>query len=150
MLHVRSDVNNPRSADEDVISAMLSTEFDGKVVLHCFNGDKETVLRYLGVNENTYFGIGGVITYSGCQETLEALKYMPRNRILLETDGPYLKPFYPDLSRPKGKKNSSLNLPIVIEKLAKTIGVGRTEIEEMTAKNACDFYDLSNLTGGDE
>lgn len=150
VLHVRSDENNLRCADEDVISAMLSTEFDGKVVLHCFNGDKETALRFLEINKNTYFGIGGVITYPECQDTLEAIKYIPRNRILLETDGPYIKPFYPNLSRPKGKKNSSLNLPIVIEKLAKTLGVGTTEIEEMTAKNACEFYNLSNLIGGDE
>lgn len=145
VLHVRSHENEPEKADDDVIAALLCTGFDGKIVLHCFNGNKDIVRRYLEVNKNTYFGLGGVITYPGSQDTLEAIKNIPRTRILLETDGPYLKPFHPDGSRPVGKKNSSLNLPIVIEKIAETIGIEATEVEEITTRNACDFYNLRIL-----
>lgn len=142
VLHVRSNDDEPMQADEDILSILSGMKYTGKMVLHCFHGNSELVSHYLETNENTYFGIGGSITYPSCEELINAVKNMPDDRILLETDGPYIKPYYPDMSRPPGKRNSSLNLPIVIDKLSSILGMSSSELETMTAQNACEFYNL--------
>lgn len=141
--HVRSRDDDPFCADKDMVSILSKMKYKGRIVLHCFNGTKELASKYLAINDNIYFGIGGAITFPAREKLIEAVKIIPRNRILLETDGPYMKPFYPDMARPQGKKNSSLNLPIVINKLAEVLDILPSRVEEMTAKNACEFYGLN-------
>ena len=146
VLHIRSRVSEGegvRQADEDMLTILKEMKFQDAMVLHCFNGNTDLVLRYLVENENTYFGIGGSVTYPNNERLIKAVKMIPRNRLLLETDGPYLKPIRPDMTRPHGKKNSSLNLPIIIDKLAAILEMTSVEVEEMTSKNACDFYKLN-------
>lgn len=140
ILHVRSHEDKSADADKDMLSVLSETQFKGKMVLHCFSGDRELASRYLAGNENTYFGIGGVLTYPDCSGLTEAIKEIPRDRILLETDGPYMKPFYPDGTRTAGKKNSSLHLPVIIDKIAAVLGISPKEVEDLTTKNACEFY----------
>ena len=140
VLHVRSQEDKSADADKDILSVLSETQFKGKMVLHCFSGERELASRYLAGNENTYFGIGGVLTFPDCGGLTEAVKEIPRDRILLETDGPYMKPFYMDGTRVAGKKNSSLNLPVIIDKIATVLGISPKEVEDLTTKNACEFY----------
>ena len=86
---------------------------------------------------NFYFGIGGVLTFKNARKLVEAAEVIPLDRIVLETDCPYLAPV-PN----RGKRNDSSNIEYVIEKLADIKGVTKEEIARMTYENACRVYGL--------
>ena len=84
-----------------------------------------------------YFGIGGVITYKNAKKLKEAVEYLPMDRILLETDSPYLTPV-PN----RGKRNSSWNLPYVAEEIGRIKGISTEEVIEITEKNAQKLFGI--------
>lgn len=85
-----------------------------------------------------YIGIGGVITFKNAKKLKEVAAYAPLDRILLETDCPYLTPVpY------RGERNSSLNLPLIAEQLAAVKGVTVEEIADITYKNAMNMYRIN-------
>ena len=86
---------------------------------------------------NFYFGIGGVLTFKNAKKLIEAANVIPLERIVLETDCPYLAPV-PN----RGKRNDSSNIQYVIEKLADIKGVTKVQIAEVTYQNACRVYGL--------
>jgi TatD DNase family protein len=86
---------------------------------------------------NFYFGIGGVLTFKNARKLVEAAEVIPLDRIVLETDCPYLAPV-PN----RGKRNDSSNIEYVIEKLADIKGVTKEEIARVTYENACRVYGL--------
>lgn len=86
---------------------------------------------------NFYFGIGGVLTFKNAKKLIEAANVIPLERIVLETDCPYLAPV-PN----RGKRNDSSNIQYVIEKLADIKGVTKEQIAEVTYQNACRVYGL--------
>lgn len=86
---------------------------------------------------NFYFGIGGVLTFKNAKKLIEAANVIPLERIVLETDCPYLAPV-PN----RGKRNDSSNIQYVIEKLADIKGVTKEQISEVTYQNACRVYGL--------
>ena len=75
--------------------------------------------------------IGGVLTFKNARKLVEVVEYAPLESLLLETDSPYLAPV-PN----RGKRNSSLNIPYVVEKIAEIKGVSQEEVEEVTWKNS--------------
>ena len=83
------------------------------------------------------FGIGGVLTFKNAKKLKEAAAELPIERILLETDCPYLAP-----EPYRGKRNSSLYLPRVVAALAELKGLTCQEIEDITWHNGCRFYGL--------
>lgn len=143
VLHVRAEKwgRGLCDADVDLLAAINEVSYKEKMVIHCFDGTPEKAAKYLEVNNNTYFGIGGLITYQGREMLIEAVKSIPKERILLESDGPYVKPFYPDGRRPRGN-NSSINLPLVVSKLAEIWEMTTDEVEEMALRNAYEFYGM--------
>ena len=105
------------------------------VVIHCYSYSTEMAERFLSLN--CYFGIGGVLTYKNAKKLRETAAMLPAEKILLETDCPYLSPVpY------RGKRNSSLNLPYVVKALAEIRGVSGEEIIVQTERNAEVFYRL--------
>lgn len=145
ILHVRGQTDCEEGqvqAEQDVLGILKQNDFRGSLVIHCFSGNAALVNRCLSENENTYFGIGGMITYPDSEELISAVRMIPRNRLLLETDSPYIKPFYPNMERVPGKKNSSLNLPVIIRTLASILECTPIEAENLTARNAVEFYRL--------
>lgn len=98
-------------------------------VVHCFSYTREIAREYL--NMGYYFGIGGVITYANARKLKEAVACIPLDRILLETDSPYLTP-----EPNRGKRNSSLNLPAVADAIAALKGIDREEVYAVTHENA--------------
>lgn len=111
----------------DIMQANHAEELGG--VVHCFSYAKEMAREYL--NMDFYFGIGGVITFGNAKKLKEAVQYIPLDKILLETDSPYLSP-----EPYRGKRNSSLNLPYVAEAIAELKGISSVEVIEATEKNA--------------
>ena len=85
-----------------------------------------------------YFGIGGVLTFKNAKKLKEAVMEIPMDRILLETDSPYLAP-----EPNRGKRNSSLFLPYVIEEIAKIKGIDPKTVEETTWENAMRMYQIN-------
>lgn len=126
-----------RDAAKDTIDIMKSQHAENlEGVIHCYSYSKETARDYL--NMNYYFGIGGVITFSNAKKLVEAVEYIPLNKILLETDCPYLAPM------PfRGKRNSSLYLSYIAEKIAQIKGISYEKVIEETSENAKSLYRIS-------
>ncbi len=119
-----------REAAKDTLKLMQgihSEQIPG--VIHCFSYSLEMAEIYL--NMGYYIGIGGVVTFRNAKKLKEIAAQIPLERILLETDAPYLAP------EPKrGKRNSSLNLPYVAEEIARLRNITAEEVIEATAANA--------------
>ena len=82
-----------------------------------------------------FFGIGGVLTFQNARKLREAVEYIPLDRIVLETDSPYLAPVpY------RGKRNSSLHLPYVIQALAQVKGISEEEARRAAWENSLKLY----------
>ena len=102
-------------------------------VIHCFSYGIEMAREYLSMG--CYIGVGGVVTFNNGRKLKEVVQYMPLEQMLLETDCPYLSPV------PfRGKRNSSLNLPYVVEMIAQLKGISAETVEQATYENACRFY----------
>ncbi|MEH2958897.1 TatD family hydrolase [Candidatus Merdisoma sp. JLR.KK006] len=132
-----------REAAADTLEAVRKAHTpELKGVIHCFSYTPEIAKEYL--NMGYYIGIGGVITFKNAKKLKEVVKMLPLERILLETDCPYLAP-----EPYRGKRNSSLNLPYVAETIGQLKGVAAEEVIRMTAANARALYfGKSNHTCG--
>ena len=82
-----------------------------------------------------YIGVGGVVTFKNAKKLKEAVEYTPMDRILLETDCPYLAP-----TPYRGKRNSSLYLPYVAEEIARIKNISYEEVLAITMENAKRMY----------
>ena len=104
-------------------------EWNLKGVIHCYSYSKEMALEFIKMGY--YIGVGGVITFKNAKKLVETVEAIPLERILLETDCPYMapEPF-------RGKRNSSLYLPYVVQKIAEIKGVSTEEVERVTEANA--------------
>lgn len=118
----------------DIMKAEHAEDMGG--VIHCFSYGKELAREYL--NMGFYLGIGGVVTFRNAKKLKEVAEYAPLERIVLETDCPYLAPV-PN----RGKRNSSLNLPYVLEMISQLKNVSREDVERVTWENGMKLYGLS-------
>lgn len=115
----------------DIMKVCKAEEAGG--VIHCFSYGVEMAREYL--NMGFYIGIGGVLTFKNAKKLKEVTNYVPLNRILLETDCPYMAP-----EPHRGKRNSSLYLPYVAETLATIKGVDVEEVYQTTRENGKQMY----------
>ncbi len=125
-----------RDAAKDTVDLMTeehAEEIGG--VIHCYSYTKETAEVFLKMG--FYFGIGGVLTFKNAKKLKEAVAYIPLERIVLETDCPYLAP-----EPNRGKRNSSLNIPYVIKALAEIKGVEEETVRRVAWENANKLYRL--------
>lgn len=140
-LELAKEVKKPvvihsRDAAADTLEIMKNEnaeELGG--IIHCFSYGVDMAREYL--NMGFYLGIGGVVTFKNSKKLKEVVEYMPLDRIVLETDSPYLSP-----EPNRGKRNSSLNLPYVVEKIAELKRITPEQVIEATCKNACDVYGI--------
>lgn len=106
------------------------------VLFHSFTGSKEDVKRIREVTD-AMFGINGVVTYKNAAALREALPEIGLDRIVLETDSPYLAPV------PKrGRRNESSYLPYIRDCIAATLGVAPEEVAAKTDSNASAFFKI--------
>lgn len=143
-LELARDVKLPviihsREAAADTLSVMkeMHTEEIGGVV-HCFSYSVEMAKEYL--NMGFYLGIGGVITFKNARKLVEVVKMAPLERLLLETDSPYLAPV-PN----RGKRNSSLNLPDIAATIADIKGIAFETVTAVTRHNAEELFLRSRI-----
>ena len=122
-----------RDAAEDTM--VILKEYAGRVkaVLHCYSYSPEMAKEFLRLGY--WIGVGGVVSFKNGRKLKETVKETPMERILLETDCPYLSP------EPfRGKRNSSLRLPYVAEAIAGLKGITAEEVIRMTEDNAREFF----------
>ena len=121
-----------REAHQDSLNVVLDyPELRG--VFHCFSGSPE--MAGILLNRGWYLGFDGPITYKNAAKAPEVAAVTPLDRILVETDAPYLTPV------PfRGKRNDSRNLPYVLEKLAEWKGVSKEEMEKITWENGLRLF----------
>ena len=128
-------VVHSREAAQDTMDIIKSEAADLCCDIHCFSYGVELAREYL--NRGHYLGIGGVLTFKNARRLREVVEYMPLDRLLLETDCPYLAP-----EPNRGKRNSSRNLPFVVRAVAALKGVEEEEVIRITYENAMRFYRL--------
>ena len=114
-------------------------------VIHCFYGSREIAEQYLKLGY--HFGIGGSILQfeERAKDLWEAIPVIPLERILVETDAPFILPYCKDVIQPKllrRARNTSLILPAVIEKIAELKGLDAGTVEQTTAQNAIHLFSL--------
>lgn len=134
-LRIAAQVGKPviihsRDACADTLECMKK-EDAGNIggILHCYSYTKEAARDFLDMG--FYFGIGGVLTFKNAKKLAEAVEYIPIEKIVLETDCPYMAP-----EPYRGHRNDSRNIRFVAEKLAGLKSLSYDEVIEITNMNA--------------
>lgn len=107
-----------------------------KGVYHCYSGSLEMAKQILDLG--WYLSFNGAITFKNARKALEVIAYMPLDRLMLETDAPYLSPV------PfRGKRNDSRRLPLVAETIAASRGITPEEVARITLENGKRFFGIA-------
>ncbi len=113
-------------------------ESGGRFELHCYAGTIAWVEKFLDLG--AYLGVTGMVTFNKAQNIREVLKYIPNDRLLLETDSPYLAPV-----PHRGKTNNPGYLINVAKKVAEVKNISVEDCAEITTANAAAFFNLDLL-----
>lgn len=132
------DLNMPivvhdREAHGDVFA--LLRKYKPKALVHCFSGSVELMREAMRLG--SYISLGGVVTFKNARHSVEVAGEIPLDRLLLETDAPYMAPV------PfRGKRCDSSMIVYAAEKIASLRGLGVQELLSITAENARRFYGI--------
>lgn len=124
-----------RDACKDVLDILKAAPNATNALWHCFSESVETARIIL--NMGLTIAVGGTVTFKNNVRTVEAVRYIPLDRLVIETDSPYLSPV-----PHRGERNSSLNIHLVAEKIAEIKGISPAEVEEITTENAKRFFNI--------
>jgi len=122
IVHIRDASNDSRT----ILIESKASEVGG--VLHCYNASEHLLMLS---EHNFYFGIGGVVTFKNAKKLVEILPNIPLEKLLIETDSPYLTP-HPF----RGTRNSPSYTNIIVEKISEILTKPKKEIENITTNNA--------------
>lgn len=122
-----------REANQDTYEILNSYGDKIRGVIHCYNASP----LLLELKENFYFGIGGVLTFKNAKALTSILPQIPLDRIVIETDAPYLTP-HPH----RGERNEPKYTNLVAEKIAQILNLSKEEVEEITTHNAKKLYGI--------
>ncbi len=122
-----------REAHEDTLNILK--ELKPKGVLHCFTGSVETAREILKLG--MYIGLGGAVTFKNAVKPVEVAKIVPEERLVLETDAPYMSPV------PfRGKRCTSLLIPYTAQKIADVRNTDVQALLDATDRNARDLFNI--------
>ena len=129
IIHGRGDKENFTNAYYDILEELKKNLPNKRGVLHCYAGPVELVDEFLGMG--FYFGFNGVVTFKNAENIREILQKVPMEKVLTETDCPYLtpEPF-------RGKRNEPSFVEYVLGKIAEVKEIGFEEVERITDENA--------------
>ena len=96
-------------------------------LMHCYSHGKEMMNDFLALGG--YFSFGGTVCFKNGRRVVESASFCPEERLLTETDSPYLSPF-------RGEKNSPCNIPVILKKLAEVRGTDEEQLEAAVRRNA--------------
>ena len=122
-----------REAHKDTFDILKEYNKSSKIVMHCFSGSVEFMKEC--VKEGWYIALGGVVTFKNAVKMKDVAKEVPLDRLLLETDAPYLTPV------PfRGTTNQPAYVKYVAEEIAKLREITFEEVDVVTTKNAKDVF----------
>lgn len=125
-----------REATDDVIRILREEKAeDVGGVMHCFSGDWETAKQCLDLG--FYIGIGGPVTFKKSEQLREVVRRLPLDRLVVETDCPYLAP-----EPRRGRRNETGYVRYVAEKIADIRGLSVEQLAAVTTENACRLFKL--------
>ena len=125
-----------REAHGDMLDLLRAHKNGLKGIMHCFSGSKETARECLDLG--LYIAFGGALTFKNAVRPIEAAQYIPRDRLLIETDCPYMTPVpY------RGKRNDPSFILLTLEKLAAVRGEDREELADALYQNSLTVYGLA-------
>ncbi len=129
-------VIHDREAHQDTFNILKETNAqEVGVVMHCFSGSVEFMQEC--VKEGFYISLGGVVTFKNAVKPKEVAKAVPLDRLMLETDAPYLAPVpY------RGKTNSPIYIPVIAQFIAELRGISVEEVAQITTENAKSFFGI--------
>jgi TatD DNase family protein len=129
-------VVHERDAARDA-AQLLRSEGNGDLrgVLHCFTGNYEAACAYLDLG--FYLSFTGIITFKNAQPLRQVVRQVPLEKILIETDSPYLTPV-----PHRGKRNEPAYVRLVAEAIAKVKGVSLQEIAQITTENVRNLFKI--------
>lgn len=122
-----------REAHEDTLNILKKHKPKG--VLHCFSGSVETAKEILKLG--MYIGLGGAVTFKNAKKPVEVAEMLPLDRLLLETDCPYMAPV-----PMRGKRNNSAYIQYVAEKISEIKGIDPQEITDKATENVKKLFGI--------
>jgi TatD DNase family protein len=124
-----------RNAYKEVLEIIKEEAEDIKGVFHCFSGTKEDARKVLDMGFS--ISISGAVTFHNARKLLEVAGYVPLDRLMVETDSPYLapEPF-------RGKRNEPMFLGYIVKRIAEIRGMDFEEVSKATSENAISFYGI--------
>ena len=134
--HIKASIetNSPliihsRNAEEDTFNILNNYKDNNlKILMHCFTGSKQFAEKLLKLN--AFFSASGIITFKNSIELQETFKFLPSDKILIETDSPFLAPV-PN----RGKKNEPSFIEYTASKLSELRNISKSEIIKITSNN---------------
>jgi len=118
-----------RDAEEDTFNILNNyKDHNLKILMHCFTGSKDFAKKLLTLN--TFFSASGIITFKNSLELQETFQFLPSNKILIETDSPFLAPV-PN----RGKKNEPSFIDYTAQKLADLRNISKSDLVKFTTDN---------------
>jgi TatD DNase family protein len=128
-------VIHTRDAIMETIEILKKYPVDKKGVFHCCPFNKDLVRE--GLKLGYYISVAGPVTFKNSKNASEHIKQIPLEKLLIETDSPYLSP------EPfRGTKNTSKNVPIIANRIAEILNIDVSEVSRITYSNAVKLFDL--------
>lgn len=138
-LAVRYDmpvIVHDREAHADTLE--LLKKYNPKGVLHCYSGSVEMAKEILKMG--MYIGLGGAVTFKNAIKPVEVAEMIPLDRLLLETDCPYMAPV-----PMRGKRNDSAYISYVAEKIAEIKNIPAQDLLDITSENTINLFNIRNV-----
>ncbi len=125
-------VIHSRDASQETFDIIKSSSVR-QGVIHCYSGAWQMAMDY--VDMGFYIGVGGVVTFFNAKKLVEVVEHVPLEKILIETDSPYLAP-----NPNRGKRNDSRNLEYIVNKIAKIKNLSPENVAKVTQDNAKSLF----------
>ena len=122
-----------RKSMQDTFDILKSHDVTGS--MHCYQGSAEMAREFIKLG--FYIGIAGPVTHTNNKKIKKMLKAIDVNRMLVETDSPYLTP-----EEKRGEKNTSLNLKYIVRKVSEELGMSEDEVIDITTQNARNLFKI--------
>lgn len=135
MFHTRASREDPEDAYIDLIKVIKNHPPMKGGDIHCFSGSKDIAKQFLDLGLHLSFT--GIITFKNAEDLRQVVRYVPLERIMVETDSPYLAP-----EPYRGKQNEPAYVEFVAKKVAEVKGVSIANVAEQTTANAINLFQL--------
>jgi len=137
IIHSRDDQDHKYSAYK-IMLEILKKEKYYRGVIHCFVGNLKEAKEFIKMG--FYIGVNGIVTFKNSVDLQAVIKKIPIDKILVETDCPYLAP-----EPHRGKRNEPASVVEVAKKITEIKNIPLSEVENQTTKNAINLFKLENL-----